>query len=73
MFHFVYLINVPTVLKVFLTKSVNLIVHTKHMLGYHLNLSVLAFHLEVGTLMIPFAGLFLKKTSCKVPKSSLIV
>jgi hypothetical protein len=72
MFHFVYLINVPTVLKVFLTKSVNLI-HTKHMLGYHLNLSGLAFHLEVGTLMIPFAGLFLKKTSCKVPKSSLIV
>ena len=73
MFHSVNLINAPTVLKVFLTNFVNLIVHTKHMLGYHLNPSMLASHLEVGTLMIPFAGLFVKKTSCEVLKSYLIV
>ncbi|KAJ6321426.1 hypothetical protein OIU77_011491 [Salix suchowensis] len=33
---------------------------------------MLASHLEVGTLMIPFAGLFVKKTSCEVSSSKAL-
>lgn len=38
-----------------------------------MNWNMLASHLEVGTLMILFAGPFLRKSSCKALKSFLSV